>query len=1401
MIKDRVIQKRIKGKVLAMAMTAVMASLFVPLGVEAAHNDVTIGASERSTIVLTEEYKWYVINKDGTEGALSTDTCLVDGECSGHKFIGSGPSQYAIKVAGGKHKITLKDVNTDLSTVEGNPRFSALDIAKDAEVDLTLEGNNTLTSARTRAGIAVPETAKLTIREAKDGGSLTVSSPYGGAGIGGDGVTDTSAAGSITIESGTINAKGSSGGAGIGGFEEGGAGTITINGGNVTAIGGDGSSTDADGELRTKGAPGIGSGSGGNVNSGTIAINVDNKQVKAWGGKAKNNGPQAYGISAFELTSQVGNSIEILSNGIDPLTNTNKFNGLIWTSATKDDKDVFSTGNVCIAYNQAIMPDKFNLLKNQTLSIYDPASVTIPSKLTGWTFYGTITGDGTLVNADKVTKEEGAVLKDTLTLKVILQSGDIKATTPSQVFTGTDLRSKVYTVAKTRKNESLNKTFEVDTNGWKITFKKGGVALPEPTDGTAVQIIDAGDYEVRYSKAGCADAVGTFKVLPRAISECKVVPQPLEDKVYIGRAYTSQDDFKFDLTYDGRTLKTTDYRWGLPEEKNKDVGKGEIQIKPSSTGNLEGDSLNVPYNIKPASLEKATVNIKFADSNKSFPYDGEEHKPTSVEVRLESIATDENPNGIVPESDYTVSYSRGDDFTSAGTITVTVTGKGNFTGAASADYEITRIQLNVTSITAESSRKYNGTTDVKITDLKVDLSNVREEDNKNEGDIVIDPSAITGTIGGPDVGTYNRVTLTNQHLSGKNGGNYSIDGTYAVDSNILTGEIEIIQRDAPALSLDGHYEVSQNDATKFTHTVTVAGNDPDKDVIDPACDVWFCMDAENPDVNDPTVWSVKGQWVALDPEKPEALTPIGVFDGIEPGSTHTFYAYTDGTRNVAKSTSPGQYTEDFEKLLQDPPEACELTISETPNADGETFTATVTPVEEGRYLYSFDGGATYGPSNTFEGCLPGTKYVAYIKYAETATHKESEGTASAEVTTKKLTAKSPIIELATGGTTFLGRANVVLTYPTNMPGMKIYYTTNGSVPTESSTLYTDQFSISDTTTVQAIAVSDTLDKSEPASASFEKTGDTEVQSVAELKVGLTDNQIQSLLGKRLDEDTIVENHETVEAFMTALLSAIPGYVNQNVKVYDLTIRIAIYDENGKIIDWVTPQEEDFPIKINLTYEQLQLPEGVSGATHDFVVTHMFTKEMRNHMPGETEEPSVEKTDKGISFYVDGASPLAVAWKEASSGNEPTNPDDPNNPNNPDDPNNPDNPDDPNNPDNPDDPNNPDNPDDPNNPDNPDPNANGDGTGNQNGDGTNGNGTTSSTNAAEQGASDDSKNALSNLMPKTGDPISFIPWIAAAVVSIGVIVGIVKKKKGKKKKPNKTTKKTTQKSTQKTKKKK
>lgn len=62
----------------------------------------------------------------------------------------------------------------------------------------------------------------------------------------------------------------------------------------------------------------------------------------------------------------------------------------------------------------------------------------------------------------------------------------------------------------------------------------------------------------------------------------------------------------------------------------------------------------------------------------------------------------------------------------------------------------------------------------------------------------------------------------------------------------------------------------------------------------------------------------------------------------------------------------------------------------------------------------------------------------------------------------------PVITPATG--TFFGAQNVTISCATD--GAVIYYTTNGSDPTESSTKYTGGFSVNATTTVKAIAIKD-----------------------------------------------------------------------------------------------------------------------------------------------------------------------------------------------------------------------------------------------------------------------------------------------------------------------------------------
>ena len=92
------------------------------------------------------------------------------------------------------------------------------------------EGTNTLISAYGYAGIAVCDANNASLRIKGGAAPLSATSWRCGAGIGGN---DGAAAGTISIEGGTVLATGSQGGAGIGGGSGGGAGSITISGGTV----------------------------------------------------------------------------------------------------------------------------------------------------------------------------------------------------------------------------------------------------------------------------------------------------------------------------------------------------------------------------------------------------------------------------------------------------------------------------------------------------------------------------------------------------------------------------------------------------------------------------------------------------------------------------------------------------------------------------------------------------------------------------------------------------------------------------------------------------------------------------------------------------------------------------------------------------------------------------------------------------------------------------------------------------------------------------------------------------------------------------------------------------------------------------------------------------------------
>ena len=112
------------------------------------------------------------------------------------------------------------------------------------------------------------------------------------------------------------------------------------------------------------------------------------------------------------------------------------------------------------------------------------------------------------------------------------------------------------------------------------------------------------------------------------------------------------------------------------------VTKGDFIINGKSVENGNGMQVNEPSN---------------------YPYDGAEHKwaPT----------VKDGEKTLELDKDYTVSYSTKDgknDFTNVtGEITVTITGKGNYTGTVTRTYEITKRTVILTS--ADANKVYNGT--------------------------------------------------------------------------------------------------------------------------------------------------------------------------------------------------------------------------------------------------------------------------------------------------------------------------------------------------------------------------------------------------------------------------------------------------------------------------------------------------------------------------------------------------------------------------------------------------------------------------------------------------------------------------------------------------------------------
>ena len=216
------------GKLIVRIASLLLIAAFLPTAVLAAEWNLENGSIEITATANPEGGTTQTVSQGGSSAEDSNPTITSNGNQTGYTIT--------IKAGGGTTaNVTIKDTN--IST--GN---AAIKTEGKGNVNLNVEGTNTVTSGHDHAGVEKSNDGNLTIGSESGNGKLAAKGGAYGAGIGGGARGDGS---DITISGGEVTANGGINGAGIGGGLRAGGRDITISkDSQVKAAGGAGDSWD-----------------------------------------------------------------------------------------------------------------------------------------------------------------------------------------------------------------------------------------------------------------------------------------------------------------------------------------------------------------------------------------------------------------------------------------------------------------------------------------------------------------------------------------------------------------------------------------------------------------------------------------------------------------------------------------------------------------------------------------------------------------------------------------------------------------------------------------------------------------------------------------------------------------------------------------------------------------------------------------------------------------------------------------------------------------------------------------------------------------------------------------------------------------------------------------------------
>ena len=369
------------------------------------------------------------------------------------------------------------------------------------------------------------------------------------------------------------------------------------------------------------------------------------------------------------------------------------------------------TGKFEVTYK--INPRKVTLKSETASKPYDGTALTKPAvKVSGDGFVegevsdikatGSVTtvSEGEVTNTITFTKENN--YKDG-NYKIEKDEGKLSITAQS-IDPGTDPEkpNPDYTGAKV--NSPSDEVYDGNEHKW----------IPTVTDKADKKLKAGTDYTVEYSTKNFKD-VGTIDVTitgkgnytGTVTRTYKITPKSVtvtaEDKTKV----FGETDPKLTAKVAG-TLGNDTVEYTLSRETGEAAGKYEITVKGDKLqGNYTVSYVAGTLTITSQSIDPGTdpekPNPDYTGAKVNSPsdevYDGNEHKwiPT---------VTDKADKKLKAGTDYTVEYSTS-DFTNVGTIEVTITGIGNYSGTVKRSYKVTPKEYTVT--TDSATKTYSGT--------------------------------------------------------------------------------------------------------------------------------------------------------------------------------------------------------------------------------------------------------------------------------------------------------------------------------------------------------------------------------------------------------------------------------------------------------------------------------------------------------------------------------------------------------------------------------------------------------------------------------------------------------------------------------------------------------------------